>query len=182
MEKSVKEFSKSIAIFANSEDQVSLSRALTQLCEVYEQIEDIYKDQSNSDYLTLGELVKDYVGLFENIKEVFYQRVNAYGEWQKANEILKRAKKGDIKEVFRLYCYYCYLQIFYLNFFCINKCEYKVARARENFEEISYTIKEEMKRFDLERVSEFRIEMIEYIEKLYQNQEKVNYFLQNFEF
>lgn len=94
---SVKDFSKSIAILANSEEQLALSRALSQLGEVYEKIDAIYTDQSNSDYFNFGELVKDYVSLFDNVKEVFYQRIKTFGMWQKAEETLKAKKDAKAK-------------------------------------------------------------------------------------
>jgi len=94
---STKDFSKSTAILANSEEQLSLSRALSQLGEIYEKIDQIYLDQSNADYFVFGELVRDYVSLFDNIKELFYQRVKMYSNWQKIEENLKSKKDSKLK-------------------------------------------------------------------------------------
>lgn len=94
---SVKDFSKSIAILANSEEQLALSRAFSHLGEVYEKIDAIYLDQSNSDCFNFGELVKDYVCQFDNVKEVFYQRIKTFGAWQKAEETLKSKKEALAK-------------------------------------------------------------------------------------
>lgn len=46
-------------------------------------------------------------------------------------------------------------------------------KSKEDFEQISKTIKEEVKRFDLVRANEFRVELTKYIEKLCQSQENV---------
>ena len=92
-----KEFSKSSAILANSEEQLNLSRALSQLGEIYEKIEQIYLDQSNADYFVFSELVKDYVCLFDNIKEILYQRTKLWSNWQKAEETLKSKKDAKTK-------------------------------------------------------------------------------------
>ena len=97
MSTSTKDFSKSTAILANSEEQLSLSRALSQLGEIYEKIDQIYLDQSNADYFVFGELVRDYVSLFDNIKELFYQRVKMYSNWQKIEENLKSKKDSKLK-------------------------------------------------------------------------------------
>ena len=94
---STKEFSKSAAILANSEEQLNLSRALSQLGEVYEKIEQIYLEQSNADYFVMSELVKDYVCLFDNIKEIFYKRIKLYGNLQRAEETLKSKKDTKAK-------------------------------------------------------------------------------------
>jgi sorting nexin-1/2 len=74
-----------------------LSRALSQLGEIYEKIDQIYLDQSNADYFVFGELVRDYVSLFDNIKELFYQRVKMYSNWQKIEENLKSKKDSKLK-------------------------------------------------------------------------------------
>ena len=94
---STKEFAKSSAILSSSEEQLNLSRALSQLGEIYEKIEQIYLDQSNADYFIFSELVKDYVCLFDNIKDIFYQRVKLYSYWQKAEETLKTKKDAKTK-------------------------------------------------------------------------------------
>jgi sorting nexin-1/2 len=94
---STKDFSKHIAILANSEEQLALSRALSQLSEIYEKIDQIYLEQSNSDYFVLSELVKDYVSLFDNIREVFYQRIKTYNNWQKTEEALRAKREAKAK-------------------------------------------------------------------------------------
>ena len=52
--------------------------------------------------------------------------------------------------------------------------ETKVEKSKEEFEQISKTIKEEVKRFDLVRANEFRVELTKYVEKLCTNQESVS--------
>lgn len=94
---STKEFSKSTAVLANSEEQISLSRALSQLGEIYEKIDQIYADQANADFFIFAELIKDYVCLFDNIKEIFFQRVKLYSNWQKAEETLRAKKEAKTK-------------------------------------------------------------------------------------
>jgi sorting nexin-1/2 len=94
---SAKDFSKTAAILANSEEQISLSRSLSQLGEIYEKVDQIYLDQSNADYFIFFELIKDYVSLFENIKEVFYQRIKSYSNWQRAEDSLKSKRESKIK-------------------------------------------------------------------------------------
>jgi sorting nexin-1/2 len=94
---STKEFSKSAAILANSEEQLNLSRALSQLGEIYEKIDVIYSDQANKDYFIFGELVKDYVGLFEGIREVLQQRIKIFWNWKKAEDTLRLKKEAKAK-------------------------------------------------------------------------------------
>ena len=92
-----KDFSRSTAILSNSEEQLNLSRVLSQLGEIYEKIDLIYTEQSNSDYFIFAELVKDYVGLLDSIKEAFHQRIKTYSNWQRAEETLKLKKETKTK-------------------------------------------------------------------------------------
>lgn len=58
--------------------------------------------------------------------------------------------------------------------FDFKKWETKVEKSKDDFEQISKTIKEEVKRFDLVRANEFRVGLTNYVEKLYNNQESVS--------
>lgn len=51
--------------------------------------------------------------------------------------------------------------------------EAKVEKTKDEFEQISKTIKEEVKRFDLNRATELRIELTKYLQTLLNNQETV---------
>ena len=54
--------------------------------------------------------------------------------------------------------------------------ETKCEKGKEDFENISKTIKEEMKRFDINRAKEFKNELTKYLQTLLSNQEQVTHF------
>lgn len=163
---STKDFSKYSAILANSEEQLSLSRALSQLSEIYEKVDQIYLEQSNSDYFVFSELIKDYVSLFDNIREVFYQRIKTFNTWQRYEENLRLKKEAKAKlEASNK------LDKIPTVAAEIRDLELKVEKGKEDFEQISKTIKEEIKRFDLNRAKEFRTELTSYLKALLNNQE-----------
>lgn len=163
-----KDFSKSAAILANSEEQLNLSRALSQLGEIYEKIDVIYSEQANKDYFIFGELVKDYIGLFEGIKEVFGQRIKIYWNWRRAEDTLKLKRDAKVKlETANK------LDKIPAAAAEIRDWELKVEKGEQDFGQISKTIKEEVKRFDLERVREFKVKMTEYLEGLLASQEQL---------
>ena len=61
---------------------------------------------------------------------------------------------------------------------CINqilnlKWELKVEKGAHDFDQISKTIKEEVKRFDLNRAREFKNELTKYLQALLSSQEQV---------
>lgn len=49
----------------------------------------------------------------------------------------------------------------------------KVEKYEKEFDQVSKTIKEEVKRFDFDRIKEFKIKMTKYLETLLTSQEQV---------
>ena len=61
-------FAKSTAMLGNAEEHTALSRALSQLAETEEKIEALHKEQSEQDFYTMAELLKDYIALMGAVK------------------------------------------------------------------------------------------------------------------
>ncbi len=61
-------FAKSAAMLGNSEDHTALSRALSQLAEVEEKMEQLHQDQAFADFHLISELLGDYVRLISAVK------------------------------------------------------------------------------------------------------------------
>lgn len=168
MASSSNDFSKSAAILANSEEQLNLSRALSTLGELYEKVDGIYSEQANADYYVFGEFAKDYIGLLDNIREVFYQRIKVYGNWKKAEDTLKLKNEAKVKlEAANK------LDKLPTALAEIRDWETKHEKYGEEFEQISKTIKEEMKIFDFNRVKEFKVKLVKYLESLLSSQEQL---------
>ncbi|MEE6519264.1 hypothetical protein FKM82_030922, partial [Ascaphus truei] len=70
------QFAKSLAMLGSSEDNTTLSRALSQLAEVEEKIEELHQEQANSDFFLLGELLADYIRLLSAVR--WESRVTQY--------------------------------------------------------------------------------------------------------
>lgn len=62
------QFAKSAAMLGNSEDHTALSRALSQLAEVEEKIDQLHQDQASADFYLFSELLGDYVRLITAVK------------------------------------------------------------------------------------------------------------------
>lgn len=67
-------------MLGSSEDNTALSRALSQLAEVEEKIEQLQQEQANSDFFLLAEVLSDYIRLLAAV------RVRAPGASLKAGE------------------------------------------------------------------------------------------------
>lgn len=61
-------FAKSAAMLGNSEDHTALSRALSQLAEVEEKIDQLHQEQAFADFYVFSELLSDYIRLIGAVK------------------------------------------------------------------------------------------------------------------
>uniref|UniRef100_A0A8C2L334 Sorting nexin-2 n=1 Tax=Cyprinus carpio TaxID=7962 RepID=A0A8C2L334_CYPCA len=161
-------FAKSAAMLGNSEDHTALSRALSQLAEVEEKIDQLHQDQSYADFYLISELLGDYVRLITAVKGVFDQRMKAWAKWQDAQVMLQRKREAEAK-----------LQ--YANkpdklqqaTDEIREWEGKVQQGERDFEQISKNIRREVGRFEKDRVKDFRVVIIKYLESLVHTQQQL---------
>ncbi|XP_016363014.1 sorting nexin-2 [Sinocyclocheilus anshuiensis] len=90
-------FAKSAAMLGNSEDHTALSRALSQLAEVEEKIDQLHQDQACADFYLISELLGDYVRLITAVKGVFDQRMKTWAKCQDAQVMLQRKREAEAK-------------------------------------------------------------------------------------
>uniref|UniRef100_A0AAR2IQG2 Sorting nexin-2 n=1 Tax=Pygocentrus nattereri TaxID=42514 RepID=A0AAR2IQG2_PYGNA len=90
-------FAKSAAMLGNSEDHTALSRALSQLAEVEEKIDQLHHEQAYADFYLFSELLGDYVRLITAVKGVFDQRMKTWSKWQDAQVMLQRKREAEAK-------------------------------------------------------------------------------------
>lgn len=55
-------------MLGNCEEHTALSRALSQLAEVEEKVEQLQSNQAGQDFFLLSELLKDYIALIGAVK------------------------------------------------------------------------------------------------------------------
>ncbi|XP_038625978.1 sorting nexin-2 isoform X1 [Tachyglossus aculeatus] len=165
-------FAKSAAMLGSSEDHTALSRALSQLAEVEEKIDQLHQEQAFADFYVFSELLSDYIRLIAAVKGVFDHRMKCWQKWQDAQVTLLKKReteakmqlankpdklqqaKDEIKEE-------------------IEEWEAKVHQGERDFEQISKTIRKEVGRFEKERVKDFKIVIIKYLESLVQTQQQL---------
>lgn len=114
------QFAKSAAMLGNSEDHTALSRALSQLAEVEEKIDQLHQDQANADFYLFSELLGDYVRLITAVKVraggsfffcccelfikpdvcvqgVFDHRMKTWQKWQDTQILLQKKREAEAK-------------------------------------------------------------------------------------
>ncbi|CAK6978277.1 sorting nexin-2 [Scomber scombrus] len=161
------QFAKSAAMLGNSEDHTALSRALSQLAEVEEKIDQLHQDQSNADFYLFSELLGDYVRLITAVKGVFDHRMKTWQKWQDSQLLLQKKREAEAK-----------LQTNKPDKLQqarddIKELEGKVHQGEREFEQISKTIRKEVSRFEKERVKDFKTIIIKYLESLVQTQQQM---------
>ncbi|XP_069137674.1 sorting nexin-2-like isoform X2 [Argopecten irradians] len=161
-------FAKSAAMLGNAEEHTALSRALSQLADTEERIEQIQREQADQDFFVMAELLKDYIALLGAVKEVFHERVKAYKNWKDAEATLtkKRENKAKLELANKTDKISQAKQE-------ISEWELKVERGKDDFEKISAMIRKEVARFDKKRVEDFKTSIIKYLEYLMENQQRV---------
>ncbi|KAK5909297.1 hypothetical protein CesoFtcFv8_003241 [Champsocephalus esox] len=162
------QFAKSAAMLGNSEDHTALSRALSQLAEVEEKIDQLHQDQANGDFYLFSELLGDYVRLIIAVKGVFDHRIKTWQKWQDSQMLLQKKREAEAKMQFNNKP--DKLQQAKDE---IKELEGKVEQGERDFEQISKTIRKEVSRFEKERVTDFKAIIIKYLESLVQTQQQL---------
>jgi sorting nexin-1/2 len=159
---------KSAAMLSTCEEHTGLSRALSQLADVEEKVEILRSEQSNSDLYILSETLKDYIGLFGAIKNVFHERVKVFQNWQHAQ--MQLTKKRENKAKLELNGRNEKLDFVQKE---VEEWEAKVQRCQKEFDDISTEIKREVERFEINRAKDFKSTIIKYLEDQMAHQQQV---------
>jgi sorting nexin-1/2 len=165
----LKQLSTSLNHLATIEEHTLLSSALIELANVEEKIEQINLDHSLKENTIISELIKEYISLLEMVQLAFQERIKIHQQWLNAEDTLKKKREAKIKfeqtpkgadklpqaEME------------------INEWEGKVIRGKEDFEQISTSIKQELDVFEQTRIDDFKTAIDSYLKQLLEQQEKV---------
>ncbi|XP_051976056.1 sorting nexin-1-like [Xyrauchen texanus] len=161
-------FAKSVAMLGSSEDNTALSRALSQLAEVEDHIEQLHQEQAANDFFTFSELLADYIRLLGAVRGCFDQRMKAWQRWQDGQNMLQKKREVEAKLLWA------------------NKpdklqqakdeiveWEAKVTQYEREFERISATVQKDVIRFDKEKARDFKRQIVKYLESLLHSQQQL---------
>ncbi|XP_020141619.1 sorting nexin-1 isoform X2 [Microcebus murinus] len=162
------QFAKSLAMLGSSEDNTALSRALSQLAEVEEKIEQLHQEQANNDFFLLAELLSDYIRLLAIVRAAFDQRMKTWQRWQDAQAMLQKKREAEARLLWA------------------NKpdklqqakdeileWESRVTQYERDFERISTVVRKEVIRFEKEKSKDFKNHVIKYLETLLYSQQQL---------
>uniref|UniRef100_A0A672SW06 Sorting nexin 1 n=1 Tax=Sinocyclocheilus grahami TaxID=75366 RepID=A0A672SW06_SINGR len=140
-------FSKSVAMLGSVEENSALSRALSQLAEVEDKMEQLHQQQAFSDFFILAELLADYVRLLGAVRCCFEQRMKVWQRLQEAQSTLQKKREAEAK-------------LLWANKpeklqqakDDINEWESKVSQYERDFERVTCTVRKEVLRFEVRYV------------------------------
>uniref|UniRef100_A0A5F9D470 Sorting nexin-1 n=1 Tax=Oryctolagus cuniculus TaxID=9986 RepID=A0A5F9D470_RABIT len=161
------QFAKSLAMLGSSEDNTALSRALSQLAEVEEKIEQLHQEQASSDFFLLAELLSDYVRLLAVVRAAFDHRMRTWQRWQDAQATLQKKREAEAR-------------LLWANKPDklqqakdeITEWESRVTQYERDFERISAVVRKEVIRFEKEKSKDFKNHVIKYLETLLYSQQQ----------
>uniref|UniRef100_A0A8C1CDZ1 Sorting nexin 2 n=1 Tax=Cyprinus carpio carpio TaxID=630221 RepID=A0A8C1CDZ1_CYPCA len=113
-------------------------------------------------------LLGDYVRLITAVKGVFDQRMKAWAKWQDAQVMLQRKREAEAKLQ-----YASKPDKLQQATDEIREWEGKVQQGERDFEQISKNIRREVGRFEKDRVKDFRVVIIKYLESLVHTQQQL---------
>ncbi|XP_037338153.2 sorting nexin-1-like [Pungitius pungitius] len=168
-------FAKSMAMLGNSEDNTALSRALSQLAEVEDKMEQLHQEQAASDFFIFAELLADYIRLLGAMRGCFDQRVRAWQRWQEAQSTLQKKREAEAK-------------LLWANKPDklqqakdeITEWESRVTQYERDFDRIGMTVRKEVLRFEKEKAKDFRGQIVKYLDAMLQSQQRLVKFWEAF--
>ncbi|KAK1887534.1 Sorting nexin-1 [Dissostichus eleginoides] len=153
-------FAKSTAMLGSAEDNTALSRALSQLAEVEDKMEQLHQDQAANDTFSFAELIADYIRLLGAVR--------AWQRWQDAQTVLQKKRETEAKLLWANKP--DKLQLAKEE---IAEWEAKVTQYERDFERVSATVRKEVVRFEKEKARNCKREIINYLECLLQSQQQL---------
>ncbi|KAG7221743.1 hypothetical protein INR49_029126 [Caranx melampygus] len=168
-------FAKSMAMLGNSEDNTALSRALSQLAEVEDKMEQLHQEQAASDFFIFAELLADYIRLLGAVRGCFDQRMRAWQRWQEAQSTLQKKREAEAKLLWANKP--DKLQQAKEE---ITEWEARVTQYERDFDRVGMTVRKEVLRFEKEKAKDFKSQIIKYLEAMLQSQQRLIKFWEAF--
>ncbi|GBB90525.1 hypothetical protein RclHR1_01750024 [Rhizophagus clarus] len=161
------DFGNSLLSLAGAELNKSLASNLKILGNIQQKIKELHEKQARQDVLTLENTVGEYIRIIASIKVAFNSRAKVYQTWQNSISDLqkKKANYERSKSQGRFDQDKMLTQI--------AEAEHKVEDCKSEFEDVSKLIKNELDRFDKEKVEDFKNSVEAFLESMVQTQKEI---------
>lgn len=155
---------------ASAELNRNLSTHLMVLGEIQKQMKELHEQQAQYDIITLENTIDEYIRIIGSIRIAFNARVKAYqtyqqadSEYQKKIGLFEKLKLQQKNKPERLVSSQQEL----------NEMKDKVEELQQEFQDISKLIKNELDRFDREKVEDFRDSVEQFLRSMIEHQKQI---------
>ncbi|KAI5297540.1 hypothetical protein KEM56_004749, partial [Ascosphaera pollenicola] len=164
------DFSASLHSLALVELSPALSGPLDGLSELQLRIKELYDRQAQQDVLTLGITIDEYIRLIGSIKTAFSQRQKAYHSWHAAEGELQKRKTAWEKLLRQGKSQQDRLTQAQAD---VADAEHKVHASRLLFEDMGRMMRNELERFEKEKVEDFKSGVETFLESAVEGQKEL---------
>ena len=164
------DFSASLHALSTVELSVSLSTPLASLSDLQLRIRDLYERQAQTDVLTLGITVDEYIRLIASIKTAFAQRQKSFHSWHAAEAELAKRRATQDKVMRSGKTQQDRLNQLQAD---VGDGERRCHQARLLFEDMGRLMRGELERFEREKVEDFKGGLETFLEGAIEAQKEV---------
>ncbi|CAO2657686.1 Nn.00g038120.m01.CDS01 [Neocucurbitaria sp. VM-36] len=164
------DFSASLHSLSAVELSPSLSGPLDSLSDIQIRIRELYERQAQQDVLTMGIVIDEYIRLIGSIKTAFQQRQKAYHSWHSAEQELQKRKTTQDKLLRQGRSQQDRLNQLSAD---VADAERRVHQARLLFDDMGRLMRNELERFEREKVEDFKSGIETYLESAVEAQKEL---------
>ena len=165
------DFSASLHALSTVELSASLSTPLASLSDLQLRIRDLYDRQAQTDVLTLGITVDEYIRLIDSIKNAFAQRQKSFHSWHAAEAELAKRRATQDKVMRSGKTQQDRLNQLQAD---VGDGERRCHQARLLFEDLGRLMRGELERFEKEKVEDFKGGLETFLEGAIEAQKEVS--------
>jgi sorting nexin-1/2 len=165
------DFSISLDSLAAVELSPQLSGPLEGLADLQQRVQELYDRQAQQDVLTLGNVIDEYIRMIASCKMAFSMREKGFHAWQAADGDLNKKKSSQDKLLRQGRS-----QTDKLNQLSaeVADAEKKAHQSRLLFEEMGKVLRQELAKFEKEKVEDFKSSVETFLESAVEAQKEVH--------
>ncbi|KAF7181143.1 hypothetical protein CNMCM7691_000272 [Aspergillus felis] len=164
------DFSSSLHALAAVELSPALSSPLDGLSDLQLRIKELYERQAQQDVLTLGITIDEYLRIIGSVKTAFSQRQKAFHSWHAAESELQKRKNTQEKLLRQGKTQQDRLNQANAD---VADAERKVHQARLLFDDMGRLMRNELQRFEKEKVEDFKSGVETFLESAVEAQKEL---------
>lgn len=164
------DFSASLHALATVELSPALATPLDGLSDLQLRIRELYERQAMQDVLTLGITIDEYIRLIGSVKTAFNQRQKSYHSWHAAESEMQKRRHTQEKLLRQGKTQQDRLNQVSAD---VADAERKVHQAKLLFEDMGRLMRNELQRFEREKVEDFKSGVETFLESAVEAQKEV---------